>query len=95
MEGKISVQIYLEFLSRSNNTDVEILKKLLKAFDSRNSGLHSAASFSNAIMHCGTTNDQFLRDNLEWLSRASNWAKFSATAGLGVIHKVFYPGAYC
>ena len=39
------------------------------------------------MMHCGTTVDTFLRENLEWLSRATNWAKFSATAGLGVIHK--------
>lgn len=23
----------------------------------------------------------------DWLSRATNWAKFSATAGLGVIHR--------
>jgi hypothetical protein len=38
-------------------------------------------------MHAGTTKDTFLRENLEWLSRATNWAKFSATAGLGVIHK--------
>lgn len=38
-------------------------------------------------MHAGTTVDTFLRDNLEWLGRASNWAKFSATASLGVIHK--------
>ena len=38
-------------------------------------------------MHAGTTVDSFLRDNLEWLGRATNWAKFSATAGLGVIHK--------
>jgi 26S proteasome regulatory subunit N2 len=38
-------------------------------------------------MHCGTASDQFLRDNLEWLARASNWSKFSATASLGVIHK--------
>lgn len=38
-------------------------------------------------MHAGTTSDIFLRENLEWLSRASNWSKFSATAGLGVIHK--------
>lgn len=26
------------------------------------------------------------RDNLEWLSRATNWAKLTATASLGVIH---------
>nr|KAJ0223780.1 hypothetical protein LSAT_V11C200065920 [Lactuca sativa] len=38
------------------------------------------------VMHAGTTVDTFLRENLDWLSRATNWAKFSATAGLGVIH---------
>jgi hypothetical protein len=27
---------------------------------------------------------------LEWLARATNWAKFTATASLGVIHKVQY-----
>lgn len=38
-------------------------------------------------MHAGTTVDAFLRDNLEWLVKATNWAKFSATASLGVIQK--------
>lgn len=38
-------------------------------------------------MHSGTTSDQFLRDNLEWLARATNWAKLTATASLGVIHR--------
>lgn len=38
-------------------------------------------------MHAGTTSDVFLRENLEWLGKATNWAKFSTTVGLGVIHK--------
>jgi 26S proteasome regulatory subunit N2 len=41
-------------------------------------------------MHSGTTSDIFLRENLEWLGLASNWSKFSATAGLGVIHKGYF-----
>lgn len=41
----------------------------------------------NAFANAGTTSDLFLRENLDWLSRASNWSKFSATAALGVIHK--------
>jgi hypothetical protein len=28
------------------------------------------------------------RNNLEWLARATSWAKFTATASLGVIHRV-------
>lgn len=32
--------------------------------------------------------DNFVSSNpQDWLSRATNWAKFSATAGLGVIHR--------
>jgi 26S proteasome regulatory subunit N2 len=38
-------------------------------------------------MNAGTTVDTFLRDNLEWMGRAANWAKFTATASIGVVHK--------
>lgn len=41
----------------------------------------------NAFASAGTTSELFLRNNLDWLSLASNWSKFSATAALGVIHK--------
>lgn len=41
----------------------------------------------NAFANAGTTSDLFLRENLDWLAKASNWSKFSATAALGVIHK--------
>ena len=78
----------MEFLSKNNKCDLLILKNTKNAFDSRNSAQHSAITFCNAFMNCGTTSDLFLRNSLEWLSRASNWAKFSATAALGVIHKV-------
>jgi len=41
-------------------------------------------------MHTGTTSDMFLRENLPWLGFASNWAKFSTTATLGIIHKGYF-----
>lgn len=44
-------------------------------------------------MNCGTTSDVFLRDNLEWLGRATNWNTFSATASLGVIYKGHLSGS--
>ncbi len=72
---------------RHNHADLQILRNIKGSVDARNSVAHSATLLANALMHAGTTVDQFLRDNLEWLSRATNWAKFSATAGLGVIHR--------
>lgn len=41
----------------------------------------------NAFANAGTTSDLFLRENLDWLAKASNWSKFTTTAALGVIHK--------
>ena len=55
---------------------------------------HNATIISNGFMHYGTTSDQFLRENLEWLKKASNWSKFSATASMGLIHYVRGDGAW-
>ncbi|KAJ3041540.1 proteasome regulatory particle base subunit [Rhizophlyctis rosea] len=87
LSGELSIKLNLEFLLRNNHTDLLILKNTKNALESRNSVYHSAVTFANAFMSAGTTSDEFLRQNLEWLSRATNWTKFSATAALGVIHK--------
>jgi 26S proteasome regulatory subunit N2 len=88
LSGETTINFLLDFLCRNNRTDILILKNIKTAVDARKSSvLHLATLFTNAIMHAGTTSDAFLRDNLEWLGRANNWAKFSAIAGLGVIHK--------
>ncbi|XP_012539025.1 26S proteasome non-ATPase regulatory subunit 1 [Monomorium pharaonis] len=83
--GEVSIDLHLQFLIRSNHTDMLILKNTKDAI--RVSICHTATVIANAFMHSGTTSDQFLRDNLEWLARATNWAKLTATASLGVIHR--------
>ncbi|XP_057301114.1 26S proteasome non-ATPase regulatory subunit 1-like [Hydractinia symbiolongicarpus] len=85
LSGDTMIKLHLEFLIRNNHADLLILKNTKDIV--RNSICHSATVISNAFMHCGTTSDTFLRNNLEWLARATNWAKFTATASLGVIHK--------
>ncbi|MEW5315325.1 MAG: hypothetical protein WDW38_006765 [Sanguina aurantia] len=87
LSGKTPIGLYLDFLYRHNHADLQVLKHIKGAVDTRVSVTHSATITANAYMHAGTTVDTFLRDNLDWLSKATNWAKFSATAGLGVIHR--------
>lgn len=87
LTGQPTIDLNLQFLYRNNRSDLNILKAIKAAFEPRYSILHNATICSNALMHSGTTRDTFLRDNLEWLGKATNWAKFSTTAGLGVIHK--------
>uniref|UniRef100_A0A452ZM37 26S proteasome non-ATPase regulatory subunit 1/RPN2 N-terminal domain-containing protein n=1 Tax=Aegilops tauschii subsp. strangulata TaxID=200361 RepID=A0A452ZM37_AEGTS len=87
LSGEKSIQLTLQFLYSHNRSDLLILKTIKQAVETSGNVCHSATICSNAIMHAGTTVDTFLRENLEWLSKATNWAKFSATAGLGVIHR--------
>ena len=67
---------------------VTIFCVILSQESGRNSITHNATVIANGLMHYSTTSDVFLRENLDWLKRASNWAKFTATASLGVIHYV-------
>lgn len=84
LHGETTIELQLQFLIRKNHVDPLILRYTRDSV--RNSICHSATVISNGLMHYGTTSDTFLRENLEWLGRAVNWAKFTATASLGVIH---------
>uniref|UniRef100_A0A7S1DMZ6 26S proteasome regulatory subunit RPN2 C-terminal domain-containing protein n=2 Tax=Hemiselmis andersenii TaxID=464988 RepID=A0A7S1DMZ6_HEMAN len=87
LSGETSIGIHLEFLYRNNKTDMLILNNIKGSLEVRNSVTHQATVFANAVMHTGTTVDTFITENLEWLKRATNWAKFSATACVGMMHK--------
>lgn len=87
LSGERPLALYLEFLHSHNRADLLLLKQVKTAVETRNSVCHSATVLANALMHAGTTSDRFLRENLDWLARATNWARFSATAGVGVIHR--------
>lgn len=85
LNGEITIGANMQFLIKNNHSDLLVLKTIKDVV--RNSICHTATVICNSFMHCGTTSDQFLRDNLDWLARATNWAKFTATSSLGVIHK--------
>lgn len=87
LRGTKTIELDLEFLYRNNHTDKNVLNKIKDSLEARNSIFHTAVSLANAFMHAGTTNDRFFRENLEWLGKAVNWSKFTATAALGVIHR--------
>jgi 26S proteasome regulatory subunit N2 len=87
LSGDIPVNVQLNYLYGHNRSDLNILKLIKDKLEPRNMVTHNATVLAHAIMHVGTTSDTFLRDNLEWLAKATNWAKFSATASIGVIHK--------
>jgi len=90
LTGGFACELALSFLHKNSNSDRLIMENLKKALEERgvgrNSVLHNCAVMTHSYLNVGTTDDSFLRDHLEWMKKASNWAKFSATASLGVIH---------
>ncbi len=87
LRGSIQVGLNLEFLFRNNKTDLLLLENLRTSIDQRSSILHNGVVVAHAFMQAGTTNDAFLRKNLDWLAKATHWAKFTASASMGVIQK--------
>lgn len=77
LTGGFTSELSLSFLYKNSNFDKRIMTNLKKALEergmSRNSVLHNCAVTAHGYLTAGTTNDSFLRDNLDWMKKASNW----------------------
>lgn len=86
LRGEIRERLYLQFLKKNNHMDMQIIQNMKKAIGEKNSILHGATIWSYGMMNAFTTNDTFLKDNMPWVGKVTNWNRFNATASLGVIH---------
>ncbi|OMJ68245.1 hypothetical protein SteCoe_34358 [Stentor coeruleus] len=87
LTGAVSIELTLHFLQTKSNTDKQLVNKIKTSVDTKSSVTHGSVIFANAFMCAGTADDSFLRENLSWVAKATNWGKFSAVACLGVIHR--------
>ncbi|CCH61735.1 hypothetical protein TBLA_0F01930 [Henningerozyma blattae CBS 6284] len=87
LSGVPTCDYYNTFLLNNKNIDIGLLNKSKSSIDGKFSLFHTAVSVANGFMHAGTTDNTFIKDNLPWLDKSKNWAKFTATASLGVINK--------
>ncbi|KAI5191572.1 26S proteasome regulatory subunit N2 [Nematocida sp. AWRm77] len=86
LKGKFQAETYQRFLTQMNKTNFALLSDLAKSQSSKLSMNHMAISFCNGLMSCKTTNDSYLRKNLEWMRQAKNWSKFVVAASFGMVH---------
>ena len=88
--GSTFADLSLKFLQENNQHKRDnflMLKRLKTATEKGNNTLHHAVVVTHAMFNCGTGNHEFLRENIDWMFKAKNWAQFSAVASLGVIHR--------
>ena len=86
VEG-FDIDLILNFLFKQTYSDIATLNFIKSTTEGRTSILHNSTVVAHGYMNAGTTRDSFLRDNLDWLGKASNWNKFTAVASIGVVHK--------
>ena len=86
LKNEVPRKLSLQFLKKNNHTDMLQLKNLMNTVGTKNSITHGACVWANGIMNAMTTNDSFLRENLNWVAKATNWSRFNATASIGMIH---------
>lgn len=86
IKNEVPRKLSLQFLKKNNHTDMLLLKNLMNDVGTKNSITHGACVWANGIMNAMTTNDTFLRENLNWVAKATNWSRFNATASIGMIH---------
>ncbi|CAI5445836.1 unnamed protein product [Caenorhabditis angaria] len=84
LNGHETVKAYLDFFVRHNHTDPILMEEIRENI--RTASGHNALLIANGLMQYGTTCDDFLRNNLAWVGKATNWNKFNAVASLGLIH---------
>jgi len=87
LEGTKSIKVQLEFLSKKSKADANIVKNLQDNTSALNSTIRNGIVLANAIMNNGTSNDSFIRNNVDWLGQSANWSKYIATAASGMIHQ--------
>jgi len=86
LQGELHERLSMQFLKKNSHSDMVLIENLKKAIGEKNSITHGACVWANGIMNACTANDVFLRDNINWVAKATNWGRFSATASLGMIH---------
>lgn len=103
LSGNSVNDLGLDFLYSANHSDMYLISYIKMIADSqskvgKDTGnfdvVRDATLISNALMHSGTSVDVFVRKNIDWLAKAKYWSIFTATAGLGVIHRGHHKHAF-
>ncbi|KAJ1605308.1 RPN2/26s proteasome regulatory subunit [Cryptosporidium canis] len=86
LTGETISELNLHFLHLNNQPDLGVLEHIKNNCDQRSAISHTAIVMAHGLMQAGTTCDVFLRNNLEWLGKATHWSRFSTASSLGVVH---------
>ena len=86
LTGEISREIILKTLKKNNHFDLKYQEELMKSVEKGGSIENLGVILTNSFSNSHTGNDEFIKKNMPFVTKATNWARFVATASLGVIN---------
>ena len=86
LTGEISREIILKTLKKNNHFDLKAQEELMKSVEKGGSIENLGVILTNSFSNSHTGNDEFIKKNMAFVTKATNWARFVATASLGVIN---------
>ena len=86
LTGEISREITLKALKKFNHFDLKAQEELMKSVEKGSNIENLGVILTNSFSNSHTGNDEFIKKNMAFVSKATNWARFVATASLGVIN---------
>ena len=88
LEGKFRHKINSLFTKVANHGDMELVRQTKASINKKKSVIHGGVLLYNGLTFAGTTNDNFMREYYKWISMATHWSNFNATASFGMVHLV-------
>ena len=86
LTGEISRNIIMKALKKYNHFDLKAQEELMKSVEKGTAIENLGVILTNSFSNSHTGNIEFLTKNMEFVSKATNWARFVATSSLGPIN---------
>ena len=86
LSGEISQNIIFKYLKKNNHFELKSFEELLKANEKSGSIENLGLILTNSFSNTHTGNEELIQKHKDFVSKATNWARFVATATLGAIH---------
>ena len=86
LTGEISRNIILKTLKKYNHFDLKAMEDIMKLVEKGTALENLGVILTNSFCNSHTGNEEFIKKHMDFVTKATNWARFVATASLGAIH---------
>ena len=86
LSGNEQRRIIKKVLSKYNHSEKKTMEKLIESSEKQGNIVQLGVILAHSFLNSHTGDESFMKDNMPFISKATNWARFTTAASLGVVH---------